>query len=489
MPKHGKLLLYCLLIFAFYLRIPALFANHYHADEALFSSWARLIAVWRDPLLASRLVDKPPLLFYLQALFFPLMGAVEWASRLPNLIASLLLIPIAAVLSWRIYRQPAVSLLAGLFITISPLAIQVSATAYTDPLLTALLALALLFSAGRKPSPLLSGLFFGLAVATKYQAWIFFPLLAGFTWLESWNLRLWRRLLIGFLPILLALAVWEFARSGAPVIWSSQISNFGGLRLVYSWELVPRLSAWFALSQISFGSALSTGFFIFGVILLLLNGLTNHSRAGSFDLLLIIYSLGYVTLHWLLAIPVWDRYLLPLTPLLAILFARSLVCIWQLLTGWLNSRSPHPSRPILLPAAASLILAVLLLAQIPSSNSARSGRLPIGGQPTADQGAWQVAEYLAAEPYGTVLYDHWYSWHWQFHLFDKGVYVSWFPHPTALAADLVAFGDTMGARYIVLPDSDAALPVLRSITNAGFKPQEEFRTDNQPGMILYRLQR
>ncbi|RMG96345.1 MAG: glycosyltransferase, partial [Chloroflexi bacterium] len=64
-------------------RFRALFANTFHADEALFASWARLIAVWRDPLLVTQAVDKPPLLFYLQAVFYPLFGPVMWAARLP----------------------------------------------------------------------------------------------------------------------------------------------------------------------------------------------------------------------------------------------------------------------------------------------------------------------------------------------------------------------------------------------------------------------
>ena len=99
------------------------------------------------------------------------------------------------------------------------------------------------------------------------------------------------------------------------------------------------------------------------------------------------------------------------------------------------------------------------------------------------------AEYLADEPYGTVLYDHWYSWQWRYHLFDKGVYVSWFPYPTALAEDLTAFGDNEGTRYIVLPDTAAALPVQRALRNADFTLIEQLRTDYQPGMILYRVER
>ena len=57
-----------------WLRLPGLWANTFHTDEALFATWARHIGVWKDPLLQTQFVDKPPLLFYLQALFYPLMA-------------------------------------------------------------------------------------------------------------------------------------------------------------------------------------------------------------------------------------------------------------------------------------------------------------------------------------------------------------------------------------------------------------------------------
>jgi 4-amino-4-deoxy-L-arabinose transferase-like glycosyltransferase len=488
MPKHSKLLLSGLLWVAAYLRIPALFANHYHADEALFSFWARLIAVWRDPFLANQFVDKPPLLFYLQALFFPLMGAVEWASRLPNFIASLLLVPLVAILAWRTYHNAATSLLAAMFVALSPILIQYSSTAYTDPLLATLLVLSLLF-VNDKPKPVLSGLLFGLAVATKFQAWLFLPLLFGFAWLQNWSLRHWRRWLVGFLPVLLAIAIWEFIRSGVPVIWSNQIGNFGGLRIIYSWEILPRFYSWISQWQMIYGSSILLGFFALSVLVLSFNALVRRTKTSIADLLLISYILAYLILHWLIAVPVWDRYLLPLMPLAAILLARGLKVMWSWIDEWLPSLGEEKSRYVFWWVMIPLILAILLFTQVPIANSARFGQLPLGGQRTADQGAWQIAEFLANEPYGTVLYDHWYSWQWRYHLFDKGVYVSWFPHPTALAEDLSAFGDRGGARYIVLPDTAGARPVQRAINDAGFKIEEEFRTDNRPGMILFRVER
>ena len=85
-PKHPLLLITGLTAV---LRAPGLFANSFQADEALFATWAREIAIWRDPLLQMQPIDKPPLLFYLQALFYPLFGPVEFAARWPNWIVGL----------------------------------------------------------------------------------------------------------------------------------------------------------------------------------------------------------------------------------------------------------------------------------------------------------------------------------------------------------------------------------------------------------------
>jgi hypothetical protein len=116
----------------------------------------------------------------------------------------------------------------------------------------------------------------------------------------------------------------------------------------------------------------------------------------------------------------------------------------------------------------------------------REGRFPIGGQPTADGGAADVARLLDDAPYGTVLYDHWYNWQWRYHLFDKRVYVSWFPHADALLSDVRAFAGRGPDRYIVLPASDEARPVVRRLQEEGY------RLEPVPGaegasMTLYRL--
>lgn len=473
MPLRTRFWLLGLVEVAAVFRYRVLFANHFHADEALFATWARLIAVWRDPLLQTQSVDKPPLLFYLQALFYPLLGPAEWAARLPGFVASLLLVPLVGLLAWRLYGDETTAVLAAAFVALSPLAIQFSATAFLDPLLTAWLVAALLATAVDRPG--WGGVLFGLALLTKYQAALFLPLLLALALLCRWPARRWRRWLMGWLALLALWLVWEAARTGTIAVWSLQVRNFGGTRPIWSWELWPRLWAWLGQTHWLFGGGALAAVFLLG-----LAALRPRRRDGrAVDALLLLFVAGYFLLHWLLAIPVWDRYLLPLLPLVALLFGRGLVALARQVAAW----RPWPQWR----TAGAVALLALLLVQLPAAWAARHGRFPIGGQPGADQGAWQVAAYLADAPYGTVLYDHWFSWQWRYHLFDKGVYVSWFPHADALARDLRVFGSGEEARYLALPDAAVARPVLRAVATAGFAPQPVLISAGQPGIVLYRL--
>jgi 4-amino-4-deoxy-L-arabinose transferase-like glycosyltransferase len=487
-----------LIWFALWLRLPALFGNSFHGDEALFASWARLIAVWRDPLLQTQLADKPPLLFYLQALFYPLFGPVEWAARLPNFIASLLLIPLTARFAQRLYGDGLAAVPAALpaaaFVAFSPLAIQFSATAFTDPLLAALLLAALLAAAHGRAT--WAGIWFGLAVATKYQAWLFlpllFPLAAG---VERPRLALGRGL-AGFLPVLVLLLLWQWARAGSLHLWAAQMTSYGGLRLSWSWELWPRLLEWLGLWLWVPGSLLMGLAWL--LLAVSLRGATG--RPAAWDRLLLLFLLAYFLLHWLLAVPVWDRYLLPVVAPAAVLAGRFVSrllaqrpiagpgpqAIGFLATEW-RLLSTHFGRVAGTGYGRAVVLLLLFLALAPPALAARDGRYPIGGRPQADGGAAQVAAFLAEAPYGTVLYDHWWSWQWRYHFFDKGVYVSWFPHPAALAEDLVVFGGDGNGRYLALPATAAALPVNRAVNEAGFQLRPAFTATGSDGKATMRL--
>lgn len=464
MRGSSRLWLVVIILSGAFVRLPGLFANSFHGDEALFATWARLIAVWRDPLLNSQLVDKPPLLFYSQAFFYPLMGTPEpWVARLPNYIASLLLIPLVGVLSWRLYRHWLPALAAALFIALSPFTVQFSATAFTDPLMTALVTgslLAVVTAAPQARGPLLGGVLLGLAVATKYQALLFVPLVAALAWMQGWSRSRWWRWLVGVvLPIVTSL-LWVAVRDG-PVLWAVQQQNYGALRPAWSWELWPRLEEWAQLWGIMFGSPVLGFAILLALPVFLALLIYDRDWPAAYDQLLLLFIIGYVELHWFLAIPIWDRYLLPLAPLAACLLGQ----FGTRVIAFIGPALGAESRVRLLRIAALLVLLVLL---VPPALGARQGTFPVGGQPDADSGAELVAGVLYDAPYGTVLYDHWYSWQWRYYLLDRGVHVNWFSHPVALAEDLEVFGKE-GSRFVALPANEMALPVKDAVAGVGYE--------------------
>ncbi len=458
-------------------RFHGLFANSFHADEALFAGWARLIAVWRDPLLATQAVDKPPLLFYLQALFYPLLGPQETAARLPSFIASLCLIPLTAQLARRLTGDRLAALIAALLVALAPLAIQFSATAFSDPALVFWLMAALYAAsapAGARPrASLAAGLLFGLALATKYQAILFAPLIIGLMALSGRRRADYRRALAGLGLVLLALLLWQAARPAAGGLAALQWANIGGLRLARSWELWPRLGDAARLGWLALGWPLAGAAALAAGSLLLSRRARRQARPA--EALMVLFVLGYLLLHWLWSAPVWDRYLLPILPLAAILIGRGLSLLWGV-AGQSPGRRP----------ALGVALALLLAAQFVAGGAARQGRFPLGGQPGADGGAANVARLLNDAPYGTVLYDHWYSWQWRYHLFDKRVYVSWFPHADALLADLQAFAGRGPDRFIVLPAAGEARPVVRRLHESGYRLEAIPGADGA-SITLYRI--
>lgn len=501
MSSLGKFGLILLVLLAAGLRFPGLFDNTFHADEALFATWARLIAVWRDPLLLNQLVDKPPLLFYFQALFYPLLGPVEWAARMPSFVASLLLVPLTGMLAWKLYRDELSVILGAAFITFSPLAIQLSATAFTDPLMTALLVAALFCAACVRHSSLSdsasspygsatmafwSGLWFGMAAAAKYQAWLFLPLVLALGALGRWRRADWLRWLTGVLPVLALLVTWELARGGL-TLFETQLTSFGGIRMAWSWELWPRLEAWGEL----FGYAVSSPILAFALLLAVPPFLAllifDQDWQSAVDQLLVLFTAGYVLLHWFVAVPVWDRYMLPLMPIVGLILGRF---VWRLYAFARTVLPPEVTERFVTQRLLWVAPFLLVALQASAILDAREGRLPIGGSSAADDGVSLIASSLAEAPYGTVLYDHWHSWQWRYYLFDQTVHLSWFPNPEALAADLTVFGREVTPRYISMPHSVESAPVRRAIERAGFDLlaiDTAYDSGGIPSLTLYQI--
>ena len=481
-----------ILLFAFALRAPSLFQHTFFPDEALFSSWGRLIAHWHDPWLTQVLVDKPPLLFYLQAPFFQFFRAsyATFPARLPNFFASVLLVALIFRIYKSFHHSTRFAAVAALLLALSPLAIQFSATAFTDPLLTFFL-IGTLFWVGYRGEEggRNAGIFFGLALLTKYQALLFLPLFLTLAIQKKWSLSRFQNMISGVLPFLGFFFVWGWFR--ATPIWSQQATNFGGLGVEERSLILNRLFEWIELLGYSFSLAI---WVFFGSLFLLITLMLLTRFEWNIDLLrtaaifrtpssaLTAFCFGYFLIHWLLPIPVWERYLLPLMPLLALLAAR----LAHAGSNMIRERSNFST----FGGAAFVIAMSVLFLGMPAYLNARNSKLPIGGQIDADLGTSQLIDSIRDEPYGTVLYDRWASWNWRYHLVGTKIFQVWIPNVDALVEDLNEFSDEPESRFLVLVNDSRGDAIRAGLFVSGYC-LEIIKVAKMPagalGSTLYRI--
>ncbi|MCS6909128.1 MAG: glycosyltransferase family 39 protein [Anaerolineales bacterium] len=490
------------LLAATLLRAGPLRDNRFHPDEALYAYFGRLIASDRDPLLASEVVDKPPLPLYLQALSLSILGgrevaANELAARLPNFFADSVNVALLCALARRLYGPKTATLAAWLY-ALSPFAILFAVTVFIDPLLTAFVMWGLWMSAANRLRR--AALALALALATKQTALLFLPLALALSLspsLPNSPAQALKRLLHNFLPFAIALGLtalllfgWDTLRLslGAPIgFWAQGYADNAPNRLIRSGEVLPRAFAWLDLLSYFTASPLLNITFAVGLPVLLVISFRRRSLPTLFDLITTFYLLIYLSAYWLLAFNVWDRYLVPVLPLALLLLARTLECLTELLQHFIGQRAlhwlPYPTFYFLLPTSFFLLL-------LSSALTATRSGYPIGGDHGAYDGIDDVARYLNTLPEGTVLYDFWLSWQWRFYLFDGPAYVAWMPTPEALETDLRAFGRT-SPRYLVAPSWESIAETQAAVAQAGFTLRpvyEAHRRDGSRSFVVYRVE-
>lgn len=473
-----NLFLICLL--AFILRLIPALENRFHPDEALFSTWAMHVASGRNVLLNDVPVDKPPLAIYTMAASLALLRRSEVAARVPNLIASV----ISVLLVWMWARdltsyppRRGGEVVAALVMALSPFNIAFGGTAFLDPLMV-MWGLAACVAAARGRGGW-AGLLLGLAFATKVQGVLFVPLVllslvfgrgtqthnAGnkiksvFIRVYTYTCKYRRPNIIRFLigcavPVLFVL-LWDRARGGTP-FWVQQAINYGGIRFAFANELTPRLVGWLELLSYFLGPVLGV-MLLAGSALLLINVMTGagRTRAAIIDMCLITYTVGFITLHWLLSFPIWDRYLLSLVPVAALLLGRMIdLLVARLFASHSQLVINLRHQLIMLGVVGALLLPYSI-------------QVPVGGDHGPHDGMEQVEMYLRGLPVGTVIYDHWLGWELDFYLWDAGLFRAYFKAPSDLARDLRVFGRA-STRYIVVPASESIDEVERAITKEGF---------------------
>jgi 4-amino-4-deoxy-L-arabinose transferase-like glycosyltransferase len=475
-----------------------LLENRFHPDEALYASFGRLIASGRDPLLAGVVVDKPPLSFYLTAGSFLLFGGTEFAARLVPFYAGVVSVALLFALARVLYDSPAAHLAAWV-LALSPFAILFSITIFIDPLLVALGLWGVVMFAkarpgrGRAASRRLEwagAAAFALAFAAKQTALLFAPLalalmLPGLPDVPGTALRRWLRaglFIAGGLAVsALLVFAWDAARHAPIGFWQQGYADNTPGRFIRAGEMLPRALAWLDWLHYFTASSLLNVAFWLGMPVLLLTSARRPTRAAVADFILAGFLLLYLAAYWLLAFNVWDRYLLPVVPLMALLLGRMAARAAGGLAG-IGAGGLRRWAPRLLP----ILLVGLLLP--PALTAARSG-YPVGGDHGAYDGLDDAARFIRTLPTGGVLYDHWLGWQWNFYLFDGPLYVSWFISPEALATDLRAFGHT-SPRYLAVPDWESDMEVRAAAAEAGFgltRLHTSYRRNGLVSIVVYQL--
>jgi len=475
-------LLTAILLLGFALRVAYLTVDRFHADEALYAGWALLIR-GRDPLLLSVPVDKPPLYLYTLAGSLIAFGPSEVAARLPSLAASVLSIALIYLLGRRLY-SPSVGTWAALFLALSPFDILFARTAFTDSMLVMWTLAALCAAAAGRWFA--TGLFLGLALATKQHAVLLIPLVAAVGWVQQTSItgrsrRRTRGLLAGSLGFALPLGLvtaWDAPRWAIrPGYWQQSAMSYGGLVWAPIAKWGERLVEWLGWARYLAGTPVLGAMLIVGCVTLLVYGWRRHpgTRQTWLDTTFVAYGIGYLVVHIVLGFSTWDRYLLPLASLVGLLLGR--IVVWaseatrcgsdqsrQEIVATISSFGSTRVRDARLgdgeprtrreryPGALRAFVAPLLLslALFSGWKAARNG-YPIGGEHWAYQGLDQVVAYLQENaPPDAVLYHHWLRWHYTYYLYDTQFELRWWQSGEHLQRE--AMRSPESAQYIVLPD-------------------------------------
>ncbi len=418
-PHHtssDRLLILGTILLGLALRWPLWTAFRFREDEALYAHWAWLIYSHIDPMLQSAPVDKPPLFPYLLARTFTLLGPSEIAARWPNLLAGGVSLPL--LYTWaRSHCGPSTARRALFIYAILPLSILLTPTAYTDTLMVGWLLLAMALALPQRPFLLtfLSGVALGAAIATKPFALLWFPLLL----VEILRKRSGTRFIGWTSGVAIPLWhwwSWEHLRGGTPTIIAA-VHHYGGFRLLSAEYWIPRALTWGGVFILTLGG-LPLLFLLGGYIIP-----SQHQRTPRY----IRFLWGWLFTVWFLYLSTnlqpWDRYLLVVMPVVALLMAYG----WERTSHWISGEYPDK-----IWAIEGIIIVLLLWTGIRGGTA----DYPVGGDHGAYDGIDAVSAYVAtALPQGGILYHHWLGWHYGFYLFAAPYDYRWWPTPSWLAQD------------------------------------------------------
>jgi hypothetical protein len=534
-------------------------AGRFHPDEALYTTFSRSAVVYGEWMLPG-VLDKPPLSLYASAVSIHFLGRHhivdevygvdlrqgEFAARLPNVFASILLTALVYALAKALFGysdcrgtacRARVPLLAAFFTACSPFIIVFSATAFTDMLMLLCAIFGLLLAARRRPA--WSGVFLALSVAAKPQGIFYLPLVLGVLFYNYWcvgthgcasaeqtttppkisNTRtrlalITFRFSFTFITGIALLLYWDAARPETSIFvlgsdhytieyWLIPLETWGARLSTWldyaGWLLGPPIMTW-ALVLVGVAGVIVVGkgafrfwgkegispadtknrvptserrdgiFAVRHTILKSLLSFPNTPYIHRMDLLLWAFIIGYFGLHWLGGFSIYDRYLLPVAPLLAIVAARG-VGLASLVVSRRGGSRTAPTKAIFLGITVSA-LAI-------TSWQAASWHFDLGRDHyplDRDGEIIQLAQYLDDKPVATIIYDPWLGWEMGYYL---GVWSDkrhvHYPDPQALVADALLVPET-GLRYFIAPSHANTAPWVEALEQVGFVVNEDYRT-------------
>ena len=517
-------------------------------DEALYSTWARLISSGQDVMLERVAVDKPPFFIYLLARWFDWFGPSDASGRSLNALISFLTMILVWLLARRLFGARGGRWALAMF-ALSPFAISFAPTVYTDPLLTWWLVLALLLASWRLG--LLAGLALGMGFATKQNALLFIPLillslpLGRYPTVFDRRIRKHLNVVYWLLPFLTAglgfgfiwhkvwqWDGWRILPAEIPDFWTQSWHSYGGLGLVAPVDWPARLGQWRQVWR-WWGGGVAGTVVIAGLSLIAVGAVWREVRdavnsqqesvgnqqsggvrsaaplsslprpsspsskrqaetaslatddrmvnSGYWLLLFAAFSIGYLALHFFLSFQPWDRYLLPLTPLSAILSGYGALWLWERLREW----------GVFWRWGAAALLSIPLIL---GAGQAATAQIPVGGDHGAYSGLLTVADYLQENTpgYHGVLYQRWLGWQWDWYLWDGPPREYW-ADPDMLIDDLA--DDRYGyTRFVVFPGWELQeKPALdAALAATGLHLQERLRiTDEKTGetkFVVYEIE-
>ncbi|MFN2201697.1 MAG: ArnT family glycosyltransferase [Caldilineaceae bacterium] len=446
---------------AFALRLVLLHRYPFREDEAAYAYWA-LHGWFEDPMYLSVWPDKPPIYLWLLGAAFRFFGVSEASARWVNVAASTLTVPIAAAIGRRLWGNRT-ALIAAAVLALSPYAIAFGPTAYTDPVMVAAGLCA--FCAVIYGRPIVAGLFLGMAIMTKQQGVLFVPLVLGALCLEqtSDTASVRRRLLsaglllFGLATVGLPILYWDSLRwSVAPSPWDLSVRNYAALSLLAPTFWPARLSQW---APLMFDLTSSWIIWIWFAGLVTVATVVTYQRTGSIlaflrsntaAVLIAGWSICFLGIHVVTTVQPWDRYLLPLAPMMALLAA------WA--AGKVSLTATR-MRELTLTAIGFLFL-------LTPAVQAAGGQISIGG----DHGDYAglpdaIGAVRQSSNKPLILYHRALGTHYRFYLYgqtasaaqDGPIELRWFPS-TVYLADNVA-KTPYPRKLLIIPDW-APLPDL-----------------------------